>query len=270
MSSKRKLKGLASKADRHILYQEAVQEVEAEIDFINDTYEEIRGRKAKLLREDFCGTANTACEWIGRDENNRAFGVDLDTRVLDWGREHNLSALSKESLQRIELIEGNVLTTETPAVDIVLAMNFSYYLFLTRKEMLAYFKKVHNSLRPDGIFFMDSYGGYDCPRELEEERDCGDFTYIWDQAKFDPLSSHMTCHIHFKFPDKSKMMNAFTYHWRLWTLPELKELLIEAGFSDCGIYWEGTDEDGEGDGEYVLATEGDADAGWIAYIVAQK
>jgi hypothetical protein len=47
-------------------------------------------------------------------------------------------------------------------------------------------------------------------------------------------------------------------------------MLTEAGFK-ATVYWEGTDEDtDEGNGIFVPATEGEADAGWIAYIVAEK
>lgn len=260
----------ADLADRHALYQEAVQDVEAEIDFVDETYEEIRGRKAKLLREDFCGTANTACEWVRRRRGNRAIAVDLDTEVLDWGREHNVKALSPAEQKRIELIEGNVLDTAAEPVDIVLAMNFSYFLFRRRDELRTYFRSVRKNLKDDGLLIMDCYGGYDAPKELTEPRDCGKFTYIWDQAEFNPITNGMVCHIHFKFPDKSRLKQAFSYHWRLWSLPEITEVLEEAGFSQSDVYWEGTDEEsGEGDGIYEPATVGDADPGWICYIVAQ-
>jgi hypothetical protein len=67
------------------------------------------------------------------------------------------------------------------------------------------------------------------------------------------------------------MEQAFSYHWRLWTLPEIREILVEAGFGQVDIYWEGTDESGEeGDGIYTPQTIGDADAGWVCYIVAQR
>ena len=107
------------------------------------------------------------------------------------------------------------------------------------------------------------------PRECEDD-DGNDFTYIWEQASFNPIDSCMTCHIHFEFPDKSRMDKAFSYHWRLWTLPEIREILYEAGFSKVDIYWEGTDEDkNEGNGIYTPSRIGDADPGWVCYIVAQ-
>ena len=62
----------------------------------------------------------------------------------------------------------------------------------------------------------------------------------------------MLCHIHFSFPDGSKIKKAFTYDWRLWTLPEIRELLLEAGFQRATVYWEGTNEETEeGDGEFT-------------------
>ena len=108
-----------------------------------------------------------------------------------------------------------------------------------------------------------------CTKELKEERECEGFTYIWEQASFDPISSHMQCYIHFKTDDGLNIDKAFSYYWRLWTLPELKELLLESGFSQVEIYWEGTDPaTGEGDGVFNIATKGTADAGWVCYIVA--
>ena len=263
-------KTLAEQADRHDLYQQSVQCPEAEIDFVEQQFKLIRQRKAKVLREDFCGTAFTACEWIKRDQSHLAFGVDLDGEVLDWGRQHNVSALNKEQQSRISLMKANVLDAETPPVDAILAMNFSYWILLTRKNVSNYFKRAHEVLADDGLFFLDCFGGYEAPKELKEKRKLDGFTYIWHQAKFDPVSSEMTCHISFKFPDKSRLKKAFTYHWRLWTLPEIREMLEAAGFSKVSIHWEQADEEGDGNGEFKVVKKGSADPGWVTYIVAEK
>ncbi len=272
MSHLMKSKTQAELADRHILYQNSVQEVEAEIDFVISTWKQLRKRKAISLREDFCGTANTACEWIRRGAQHTATGVDMDAGVLEWGRQHNLAALNQEQQQRLSLLQQNVLDADIEPVDITLAMNFSYYLFLTRASLREYFTSARKGLKQDGLLILDSYGGYEAPMELEEPRECEGFTYIWDQAKFNPINSEMDCHIHFEFDDGSRIEKAFSYHWRLWTLPEIQEILLEAGFTTATVYWEGTDEDDEeeGNGVYEAATEGDADAGWIAYIVAEN
>lgn len=261
---------LAEQADRHVLYQQSVQDVEAEIDFVAETWATLRDRPARLLREDFCGTANTSCEWVRRDPAHRALGVDRDTAVLAWGRAHNIAQMDVAQRQRIELLQDDVRAPHGDPADIVLAMNFSYFIFANRPQMLEYFRAVRAGLADDGVLFLDAYGGYDAPRVLEETRDCDGFTYIWDQHSFNPIDSMMQCYIHFEFPDGSRMDQAFSYYWRLWTLPELTEMLLEAGFSSAVVYWEGTDpETGEGDGIYTPATVGDADAGWICYIVAE-
>ena len=87
-------------------------------------------------------------------------------------------------------------------------MNFSYWILLNRKNVQNYFNRVYEVLADDGLFFLDCYGGYEAPKEIKEKRKLKDFTYIWHQADFDPLSSEMKCHIHFKFPDKSQMKKA--------------------------------------------------------------
>jgi len=73
-----------------------------------------------------------------------------------------------------------------------------------------------------------------------------------------------------EFPDGSKINKAFTYEWRFWTLPELQDALMEAGFSQVVVYWEGADEDGGGNGQWKIDTRGEACAGWVAYIAALK
>jgi hypothetical protein len=46
-------------------------------------------------------------------------------------------------------------------------------------------------------------------------------------------------------------------------------LLTEAGFKPT-VYWEGTNEDNEGNGVFTPTTQGEADAGWIVYITGEK
>ncbi|MBT2988810.1 MAG: class I SAM-dependent methyltransferase [Candidatus Thiodiazotropha sp. (ex Ctena orbiculata)] len=271
---KKKSPSMAKLADRHHLYELSVQCSEAEIDFVDDTYKKIHGRRAKKLREDFCGTANVCCEWVRRRKSNQATGVDLDAEVLDWGRENQLSKLKSTERKRIRLMAENVLSVETGPMEIISAMNFSYWLFKERQQLKSYFQQVHRQLADDGILFMDAYGGYDSYKEIEEEREIEDgdtsFTYTWEQEKYDPISGTLICHIHFDFEDGSRLERAFSYDWRLWSLPEIHELLNETGFSKVTFYWQGFDKDGEPDGVFEPVTEAEADAGWICYITAEK
>ena len=65
-----------------------------------------------------------------------------------------------------------------------------------------------------------------------------------------------------------KLRKAFTYDWRLWTLPEIQELLREAGFASTEVYVDGWDEETEeGDGIYRRRTVLENQAAWVAYVV---
>jgi len=260
---------MADQADIHILYEKAVQCAEAEIDFVDETFQRLTNRQAGILREDFCGTTNTSCEWVKRRDTNTAHSVDLDPDVLEWGKQHHISKLDEQQKSRIKLYVDDVMKIETPTVDATLTMNFSYWIFRDRKTMKQYFSLVYRSLKSDGIFFLDAFGGYEAFREMEESTKHNGFTYVWDQNHYNPITGDATLRIHFNFKDGSKIEKAFTYHWRIWTLPELTEMLEECGFK-ASVYWEGDEEDGDGNGIFTQTKEGDADAGWVAYIVAEK
>ncbi len=261
----------AARADRHRLYEASVQDAAAELDFVEAEFERLRDRPAYRLREDFCGSASVATEWVRRHRRHVAIGVDLDDEVLAWAKERHVSRLTPGQRARLDLRRADVMRVKTPPQDLVLAMNFSYWIFKTRAQVRAYFAAVRGALVKDGAFMLDCFGGYDAFRVLEEPRQLRGFTYIWDQASYNPVNGDFRAHIHFRFPDGSKLREAFTYEWRLWTLPELRELLAEAGFKRSIVYWQGWDAKAEdGDGVYQPVESADPDAGWISYIVALK
>ncbi len=264
-------KTMAQQADRHHLYELSVQNAEGEYEFIDENFRRLRGRPARTLREDFCGTANMCCQWVRADQANQAVGVDLDPAVQEWGRTHNIAQLDADAAGRVTLLQEDVLKVQAEPVDVVLAMNFSYQIFKQRDVLRDYFSHVREGLKDDGIFFLDAFGGYEAFQdELAEKTKNEGFTYVWDQARFNPITGEILCHIHFAFPDGSRIDKAFSYDWRLWTLPELQEILTEAGFSKATVYWQQEDEDGEPSDEFVPATVGDADPGWICYLSAEK
>ena len=268
--AKRKEPTLAERADIHELYELSVQSVDTEVEFLDETFKSLRGRKALSFREDFCGTASAACQWVRSAPNRTAIGVDNDPAVLDWGRRNRVGRLRKVDRPRVELRLDDVRTVTTPPVDIVGAFNFSYFMFKTRAELRAYFERVRDALKPDGIFFLDAFGGSEGIDVQKERTKLDGFTYIWDQAHYEPVTGRMVCHIHFKFPDGSKIKRAFSYDWRMWTLPELREVLIEAGFATARVYWEGEDEDGEFNGIFSETQTGFPDPAWVVYLIAER
>ena len=253
-------------ADRHVLYEESVQSPDADVRFFERIYKKTYGERPSLLREDFCGTAALCCEWVKRRGLNRAIGIDLDAPTLAWSRKHNLSQLGKDA-DRVKLIRGDVLNASRPRAQVVASLNFSYFIFKTRPLLLGYFRTVRESLKKRGIFVLDIMGGPDAQVPQFEETDYGKFTYVWDQDSFNPITHDFKCHIHFKFPSGSKIRKAFTYDWRLWSVAEVKDLLLEAGFRKAHVYWEGSGPDGEGDGIFRKSLKGDDSPAWIAYIV---
>jgi SAM-dependent methyltransferase len=264
-------KSLAEQVDKHRLYQESVQNVDLELDFIATTFESIKGRKPYTMREDFSGTALASVHWVRQDPDHYAVAVDIDPDVLAWGKEFNVPKLSLKEQQRLCLIEGDVLDIQNDSVDFIQAFNFSYWCFQERRVMLDYFIQCRANLNHDGILFLDAYGGFEAYQVQQEERSVGDFTYIWDQAEFNAVTCEQKCHIHFKFKDGSEIKNAFTYVWRIWGAKELRELLIDAGFKKTTLYLQGfDDETDEALDDYIATDEAGDFACWLGYIVAEK
>ena len=129
---------------------------------------------------------------------------------------------------------------------------------------------------------MDIYGGTesvtvknDDIREIPgfttpEGLRISDFEYIWEQAEYNPITHETLCHIHFKVPGYKPVNKAFTYDWRLWTLPEIQEILIEAGFRKAEVYLHDFDDEGESDEIFRLRTTYENVQGWVAYVVGIK
>jgi len=261
---------LAEQADKYDLYQRSVQEPEVDVEFMVERFRDRFGRDPVTLREDFCGAANLACHWAKLSDQHEVWGVDLDPECLAWGREHNLSQLDEGRRARVHLVEGDVLDPREPRVDVITAQNFSYCTFKTREQLRRYFEVVREGLRDEGLFVMDLFGGPEAQTVQEEETVHDDFSYVWDQDAYNPITNEILCYIHFRFRDRSRIERAFTYDWRLWTIAELRELLAEAGFSASEAYWEGADEDGEGNGEFTKTETVENEDAWIAYVIGVR
>ena len=278
---KRKNELTAATADRHVLYEASVQCVEADLDFFQRIFRKERKRPLRHLREDFCGTAALAVEFVRRHRDNRALGVDLDQPTLDWGIRQHVSTLGADA-ERLRLVREDVMNVTEPKVELVAALNFSYQVFKERETLRRYFEVARASLVPDGVLVLDAFGGTEAMEELEEDRDVPAsigaggrklpaFTYVWEQAKFNVVNHDMACHIHFEFTDGTRMERAFSYEWRLWMLPELQEIMLEAGFRKAEVYLEGWDEEEEeSDGIFRRRTWYDNMAGWVAYVVGWR
>jgi len=268
VKSKRQKK---SNPDKYDLYQRSVQEPEADCRFFDRVFRKAYGRRPLVLREDFCGTAATCCQWVRSGERREAHGFDLDPEPLAWGRANNLSSLPANARLRVRLVEQDVLVVDRTGADVIAAQNFSYFAFHTRDQLRAYFQAARANLAPEGVLVLDIMGGPGVLEEdVEEHKRVGDVTYVWQQERFDPIHHRLACHIHFKLRAGGWIRRAFSYDWRLWTIPEVRELLAEAGFRTSDVYWEDTGANGEGNGVFRKRRRAESDPAWVSYIVAVK
>ena len=269
------------KIHKHILYEASVQDTEVDLNLIDRMMEKSAGRKALTLREDFSGTSVLACAWVESDPQRESWGVDLHRPTLDWAKEHRLPMLGKDA-DRVHLLEENVLTAQTPLVDVVAALNFSYMIFKQRDQLKAYFQSVYNSLTPGGIFLLDMFGGPHAQEVMKEKKRVPagedyegtpfpEFTYVWEQAEYNAVTQDICCHIHFRGKNIVPIKKAFSYEWRLWSLMEITDILREVGFADVDPYFEGWDDEAEStDGDLQIREKYEDMLAWICYISAAK
>ena len=275
--------------DRHVLYEAAVQSVDHDLELFQRIYLRHRGRRFTRLREDFCGTAALACAWVRLRAANEAWAVDHDARVLEWARVHRLPRMRRSesdraptAAERLHLVRADVRARSSPLADFVCAMNFSYWVFKRRRDLIRYFRSVHRSLRPHGVFACNAFGGTGAEQPLIERTRIaatrsaeGDpvpgFTYVWEQASFNAIDHALECFIHFRLRDGTEIRRAFRYDWRLWTLPELEDALREAGFRGVHFYLEGWDpRRNRPEERYRLRSRFDNRRGWLACVVGLK
>jgi len=261
---------LAAQADKHRVYELAVQSPEADIAVIQGIYQHYHHRAPGRLREDFCGTALTLCHWAAQGESFSGEGIDNDPDPLDWGKAHNLPTLGSGSA-RADLRLGDVRIASVLPPDVRCAFNFSYWVFRQRQQMLEYFVSAQRDLAADGILIMDVTGGSEYLSEEPYETEIDGFSVIWQQQNFSPIDHSADLTLRFRFADGSEIEPAYHYRWRVWSIPELTELLHAAGFSQVDIWWQDEQEDETEAGVgYHLESTGLNDACWVACIAALK
>lgn len=273
--NKKTKKTMASQADKFDCYLQSVQSADHEIDVFDLVFKDAYSRKPTSLREDFCGTFSVCCEWVKSQKERTAWGVDLCPETLQWGKDHILSKLKPDQAERVKVLEQDVRAGNTPPVDVLAAQNFSFWIFKTRQEVIEYFKIARANLHDEGVMVMDMMGGPACyDTTITDKRTIvkgkKGFKYHWQQASFNPVNADASFYIHFRFADGSKMKRAFEYHWRFWTVPEVREMLQEAGFKESYVYFEQEDEDGEDTGVWKRTEEAPNNPSWLCYIVGIK
>jgi hypothetical protein len=258
---------------KYFLYEHSVQCPEWHVKHFPRYYLWLTGRKAKTLREDFCGTSRISMEWVRSAKDRTATGIDLDPEPISYFKRFHLPKLTPDEASRIHHEKRNVLQPTKEKYDLIAACNFSFFIFKERETLIEYFRAARESLVKKGALFLEMAGGEGMQEWLQEERKVsipgyGKILYVWDQMEFDAISGVNDYHIHFQLPNRRWMKNAFEYHWRLYGIREIREALMEAGFSKTQVFWETADRSGKGTGEYAPTEKGDPAHAWIAYVAA--
>ena len=253
--------------DPHVLYERAVQSPHAELGLL-DRLLRRAGQPATRLREDFSGTALLSASWVESRPDRLAVAVDLDAAVHRWAASHRLPGLGRAAA-RLLLVRADVRHAPRGPFHAILALNFSYQVFRERAALKAYLASARRSLVPGGLFMLDLFGGWLSQQEVTERRRLGGgVTYVWEHGACDPITHRVRCAIHFELPAGRRLHRAFTYDWRLWTLPELADLMAEAGFDRIEVQW-----DVEPPGvepRYRPRRHAANQGAWLAYLVGRR
>ena len=251
--------------DKYHFYKQAVQDPVSDLNLFSYIYKRQNKKKPRVFREDFCGTFYNSWSWVKRDKKNKALVIDKEKEPLEYGKKHH--KLDEEEKSRLKIINKDLLKLGVlkEKADIISVCNFSLFFIHDRKSLIKYFQSVRKSLKKKGMFIFDSFGGPDAEEEGMEKRIFSGFEYYWDQVSFDPCSRIGKYYIHFKIKNKWKK-KVFSYEFRLWTLPELKEALKDAGFKNADIYWD-TEDKKKSYFKKIKACD-DSYTTWIAYLVA--
>lgn len=241
------------------------------------------GQAARVLRDDFAGPAGLACAWASESAEHVGIGVDVDAEPL----EH--APVTGEIARRVRLVKGDVTTCQEKA-DVIAAMNFAMCELHTRMEALAYLRGVLASLESGGIFACDLYGGVHAwtPGALvtfakgpvgPKGEKVGRIEYHWQQKHADAVSGMVENHLHFKISAvaakklgvQATWGSAFVYRWRLWSIAELRDLMLEAGFAKVEVYGQMGEAVDDAGGLHVRPVEAgeELEEDYVVYVVGR-
>ncbi|KAI8913933.1 S-adenosyl-L-methionine-dependent methyltransferase [Powellomyces hirtus] len=251
---------------------ESVQFPSAEVRNLVNIYTELRPESTSqsrhrptILREDFCGTGILCREWCKGGVEREAWGVDLDPTVIKYAKERTLGLDGGPECERVKVVLGNVLddrkTLGVPRADIIAALNYGVNFFKKRADLMAYLKNSRENLAEGGTLIVDLFGGATVNGtggRLFERRYDG-FTYFFEQKPFDLMTNTSRVHLHFRFDDGSWMKNAYTYDFRAYSIVEIREAMLEAGFASTHVWIAASTDEKEAEG-YVNDDDDEEDA----------
>ncbi len=237
--------------DKHDCYELCVQSPRFVVPFLRA----VHGGEPSVLREDFCGTGALARRWVREGarigERRSAVGVDMDAEVLALAASGNREEGMADA---IRLVCGDAIAlpvARDDGCDAIFVGNFSIGYIHERFELERYLKSSRERLAlgnagfGGGVFVCDTYTGPGAFKEgavtrTHPGRGHEIVRYTWEQREADVLTAMVTNVLHFQVEVDGDMVarfpEAFMYRWRLWTIPELREAIVQAGFESTEVY----------------------------------
>jgi hypothetical protein len=247
--------------NKHDLYELCVQSPKDLVPLLRA----IHGHDPKVLGEDFAGTAALSHLWVER-AGCSAIAVDFDEETLTRRGEH----------ERITKHLSDVREVSDPC-DLLFVGNFSIGYLHTRAELVEYLTHCHKRLEASGgVFVCDTYGGESAftlggvhrAHPMPGGKLC---RYTWEQHAADPTTGMVTNLIHFRVERAGviefELEDAFVYEWRLWSIPELRDAMVEAGFRETQVYAKLADAVDDEGNAYVMPVEDGEEELEDSYIV---
>lgn len=239
------------------------------------------GGRPRILGEDFSGSGALARAWANLDPRCRSIAVDQDAKAL-----RVLTHLAGDA--PVEPVRADVLAVRS-RVDILTCTNFPIMYWHTREALVKYLRRARQRLNPRGILVCDLYGGSDAMTtgrytQMLKGDDGERIEYTWEQCEANPLTGRVRNAIHFRVTPRTRgkdrsprprpveYRSAFEYDWRLWSIPELRDAMHEAGFARVEIYarlGDALDQHGK---VLVSPTTDPSDLPdpWVVYVVARR
>jgi SAM-dependent methyltransferase len=269
--------------DRFGLYELCVQSPRHVVSLLRA----VHGNQPIVLREDFCGTAAVSRRWCEEASRAgleaRALAIDLDAESIARA---NAAALAAGVGDRVVCHVGDATIKEAPAAaegsDVVFVGNFSIGYLHRRAALMRYLRYTLDRLRHGpaamggGVFACDLYGGAHAftlggtrRRFIAPSGHIVD--YLWVHEEADPITAMVTNSISFEVSSGEEVIERrardFVYAWRLWTIAELREAMLEVGFARVEVYKDLN----VAPGEPATPVAGGAELGadWVVLIVGR-
>jgi len=120
-------------------------------------------------------------------------------------------------------------------------------------------------LNPGGVMVLEQYAGPEaCMTGSDIIELDDDLIAIWEQESFNAVTHQGINYLHFRSADGQPVAKPFVYDFRIWSLPELSDLLYEAGFGQLQFFQMG----GEVTGNLEACSSAEIQDHWTVHIAA--